>query len=847
MSLQQVTRNKISLLFLATYAANIASVDHHPNASEAILPTLIAGLEQLGYRGPRLERNYSFPDWFAGQEIRTLSAAAFAQTPVSYETSCIGVAEGNGLRGLRLVNSLRAFGAPVLLEIAGNEVHEWAVSRIEDKHILVGKHSSSQLQSVITERASHWKPENLLRLKNIGSFQWNEQLTLFSGLIPELEDRIQASLDPLLRETLSKTSAAYTDSTGRKPNARDLFQLVFWVLTAKVFRDRAVNGFLALDANPDEILTAVAKHYKTHLPSPLNKEARQTAAANVWRDLDFRNLSVEVLAHIWSKTLVDKNTRKRLGIHRTPRAIVRYIIERIPFPTGDEDRIVFEPCSGSAAFLVGALNHLRPNLIFAAPQERHSYFVKHLAGIEYDPFGVEISTLALTLADFPNPNGWKIDEGDVFTPHAMTNLLQRSGVVLCNPPFEAFTENERLAYSATDIRKPAELLRRVLADLHHDGVLGFVLPYIAVDGKPYAKIRKLLATRFGSVEITVLPERSFEDAESDIAVLIAKEPIPHTTTKIAFRRVNDSELDWDKFRRDHTVSTSYEANFTPDTAFKGLILSDLADVWSFLSTHRKLEDIAEIHRGVDWRSPITPGLHIRNAPAPGYMLGVPPGAKFNAFQVPSLQYLNVKPQEQRRNAWRKYDWSRPKAILPKVRVSRGRWKIVSFADRVGVTCHTTFHGVWPKSDKYDEVVLAAILNSPVANAFVGTREGGRDITREVLKLIPVPTFSRTSIDIIHDLVRRYEESINTLALGSREGPETLLKNIDAIVVAAYRMPPRLERALLDYFNDNERKVDHPFHNYFPANLDIFVHLTEYLGDKFARTTMAELLKRSGSR
>jgi hypothetical protein len=60
------------------------------------LTALVAGLEQLGYRGPRLERNYSFPDWFARKEIRTLSAAAFAQTPASYETACIGVAQANG-------------------------------------------------------------------------------------------------------------------------------------------------------------------------------------------------------------------------------------------------------------------------------------------------------------------------------------------------------------------------------------------------------------------------------------------------------------------------------------------------------------------------------------------------------------------------------------------------------------------------------------------------------------------------------------------------------------------------------------------------------------------------------
>ena len=81
------------------------------------------------------------------------------------------------------------------------------------------------------------------------------------------------------------------------------------------------------------------------------------------------------------------------------------------------------------------------------------------------------------------------------------------------------------------ILKPAELLRRVLADLSPDGVLGFVLPYIAVDGRPYAEIRKLLARRFASLEITELSECSFEDSECDIAVLIAKNPIPIRLTE----------------------------------------------------------------------------------------------------------------------------------------------------------------------------------------------------------------------------------------------------------------------------------------------------------------------------
>jgi N-6 DNA Methylase len=820
------------------------SVNGPHGGTEPMLATLIASHERLGYRGPRLERNYSFPDWFSAQKIRTLAAAAFAQTPVSYETACIGVAESNGLREAALVNGFRGFGAPILLEVDRDEVREWAVSRVEDKHILLGRHAPSQLEKVIAERAQEWTPEYLLRSKNIGAFKWNQQFTLFSGLISDLEEQIQANLDPLLRETLSQTRASYIHAANRTPDPRHLFKLVFWVLTAKVFHDRGLNGFAALDGDPDQILSAVAKHYRAEPPRLLNKEARETAAMCVWRDLDFRNLSVEVLAHIWSKTLVDRETRRRLGIHRTPRSIVRYIIERIPFPKdSDDSRIIFEPCSGSAAFLVGALNHLRPNLCLSNPQERHKYYVKHLAGMEYDPFGVEISTLALTLADFPNPNGWDIREQDVFEPNAMSELLQRSGVVLCNPPYEALGEKERTRYGASDDRKPAELLRRVLADLHPSGVIGFVLPYIAVDGKPYADIRKLLAERFASIELTILPERSFEDAETDIAVLVAKEPIPHNSTRLSFKRVEDSEKAWGEFRRDHTVTTSYEGQFDPEGARRGLVLGDLPEVWSYLSSHRRLADVAWVHRGIEWKHHINPDLHIKNEESEHFKLGVPPKAKFNAFEVPHLKYLNVDPDEQRTTAWQ-FDWAQPKAIVPKSRVSRGHWRLVSFVDRVGLFCYQTFYGVWPKDSSYDEVLLAAILNSPVANAFVATKEGNRDVTAEVLRLVPVPKFTSDGFAKMHDLVRRYERSIGSLPLDNPEDPERLLKMIDATILAAYRMPPRIERKLLDYFNDYDRKVRHPFSNYFPATFDVFVHLSEYLDPKLAKLTVGEVLKKS---
>lgn len=805
---------------------------------------VIDGLRNIGYRGSLLETDYRFPDWFDRKQERTAVAAAFGQTPASYESACIGVARSNGLREQALVNGFRALGAPFLLEIDQGVVREWAVARTADRHNLVASYPADQIRSAFARRAQDWKPEALLRAKNIGSFQWTPQLSLFSGLLPELETQIADELDPLLQEILSATRAAYVESAKRQPNPNQLFQLVFWILTAKVFHDRRLHEFLALSSDPDDLLRAVANHYgESEIPRLLNREARQAASALAWNSLDFRNLSVEVLSQIWSQTLVDPATRRKLGIHRTPRTIVRYIEERIPFsPSGDDNRIVFEPCCGSAAFLVGAMNRLRRDLFLESASERHAYFVRHLAGVELDPFAVSISTLALTLADFPNPNGWNISQRDVFVPGEMADYLKRAAVVLCNPPFERFTAEERARYGASAHLKPAELLNRVLDDLSPGGVLGFVLPFTVVDGRHYAPVRKRLAERFACLDFTVLPDRAFE-SDVEVALLIATDPVPHDAVRVSYRRVHDDRESWTAFEREHKTSATYETNVSVHDAPSGFSLPDLPEVWSYLAHHPRLGDVAALHRGLEWKaSHDRDSALIRRDPAVGYARGVTPQTTFDVFEVPPMSYLSLRPSDLRRGGG--WPWQRPKAIFNKSTHSRGPWRVAAFPDREGVVCFQTFFGAWPQSDEYDEVVLAAILNSPVANAFIATREGKIDITRQTLLLVPVPILTADQRSRLHLLVARYQIATKDIALSRNdsEDPERMLKEIDALILDGYRLPPRLERQILDYFRGHARPVSHPFTDYIPEDHEFYFSLSAYLDPGFANRNVGRLLR-----
>jgi hypothetical protein len=193
-------------------------------------------------------------------------------------------------------------------------------------------------------------------------------------------------------------------------------------------------------------------------------------------------------------------------------------------------------------------------------------------------------------------------------------------------------------------------------------------------------------------------------------------------------------------------------------------------------------------------------------------------------------------------------WGEPKVIFTKTARSRAHWRISAFPDQQGICCYQTYIAAWPKSSEYDEVILAAILNSPLANAFVATHEGKTDITMETLRRIPVPRFDEPQRERLRLLVSRYQQALLPFS-NTSDNAERLLKEIDALVLDGYFIPPMLERQLLDFFGGQgqERPVSHPFGDYFPEDCDVYFSLSDYLSPEFSAATTGALLKRISNR
>jgi hypothetical protein len=805
-------------------------------AQNASLSRVLAGLRQLGYDRDLLKPNYQFNDWFEpGAPERTVDAAAFGRTPALPDSACFAVVASNGQPSLEAIRKCRALCAPRALEVDRNgKVAHWRVGVAPvdgDRQEII---QPGEIEDAFRDHRDQWSPDFMLRMKNIGPVGPRQLDFIDIGLMPALEDHVREKLDPLLRTTLHAAKTEYHQETGRRPDDAALFQLVFRALTGKIMHDREVRGFVNGRRVPDadDFLERVARHYNEPERTAIqSRRVRQVVLEQLWSGVNLKYISVETLAYIWENLLLAEGDRDKLSIHATPPSLARYVVHRLPFTqkTGALGPIV-EPCCGAGTFLIAAMQRMRDLLPRdMSDEQRHTYFKEKLWGFDIESFGLEVAKCGLLLADIPHPNKWNLYKEDVFGSESNSpnfrRTLSRASAVLCNPPFGSLSPAERKKYDARSHLKPVELMSRVIEFVPRYAMLGFVMPLQLLTGKSYRIVRTELAARFQDIEIVSLPDKVFAKAEQETALVIAHggrsgvEPV-----RFAHRKVE--EAGWPAFRDRFEVSSEAKGVLAPEDASLGLAIPDLPNVWAYLAGLPRLKDVKDlIRRGIEWNVKLDDNYDklIADREREGFRRGLPsaPRGEFLAYQCPPTKYLCVKPEFQLYKAF-DLPWRRPKVVMSAKRKSRSAWRIAAFPDRSGLVCYQTFTCVWPTAG-WSVETLAAILNSPVANAFVAAREGNRDITNETVAEIPVPIISTKTAAFVDRAVAELVHTVAKKELTRHEGIRVreLLTLIDAVIVKAYALPRDMEQQLLAYFQgaEEERPVPVDSWNYSSEDLD----------------------------
>jgi hypothetical protein len=802
---------------------------------------------KIGYS--TIEGEYVFPDVFsASSPNRSVPLAAFTHSPPSYRNAALAVIEVGQDTAPELSGDYRALGAPLLFVIEGAQVTIWKIHS-KGHPTMHRRVTLEQVGALFSENQEMWSPRRIHNAKSFGLLNKSFQLDFVDvGLMVAIEGEVHSKLDRLLNETLAETVRLRVVRPGEPIDDRVVFRTVFRLLAAKVLQDRGHE--LAGRWNPadiDTVLKGISKYYE--LPA-LHREAgsfKGTVFESAWSRLvggiNFRNISSDDLAFVYENTLITEETREHFGTHSTPRPVAEYIVNRLELWRNDLSKLkVYEPFAGAGVFMVAALRQLRDLLQIEMPEvDRHHFLVDRIVGDEIDPFATEVATLSLILADYPNENGWAVSQVDLFKRYTLLQRARGAKVVLCNPPFEAFTQDERLRYPEAFARspfKPIAVLEGIL-DAQPDAI-GFVLPEPFIEGQQYESQRRRVEQLYKEIEVVALPDRVFKASVVRSSLLIAHEPRAEGNAITSLRSTVVAVRDRERFLKAGEVTEMRTRVRHLGRSRGNLWVKELEEVWEYLSKLPVLQSVAEVHKGVEWRGGQSNA--VSNKRKDGFCLGIHAANAVHTFALDTATYLDCRPNSfAKRTAAYKRPWHQPKILVNAARISRGPWCFAAAVDRNGLLASQQLFGIWSK-DGLSLNVLCALLNSPVGVAYIACHSPPDRIRVSAVNAVPLPLAIPPELD---ELVKQYTRIVaqgeGLFSDKTIERADKLLNQIDANVLEAYNLSPRLERQLLEYFRGSRRPTVHEWVHWFPVGFTPFIPLQEYLSDDYRKARKENLL------
>ncbi len=812
---------------------------------------------------------------------------AFSHRPFDSRTACL-VAIPPSQNVESDIRRCSRIGAPLILIGSDAQWDIWFQSQRGPQ--LWWPKTRGPVSKFFREVGQRVTPQSIFRAKTLARVDANEQLEFVDlGAFEVVERETGRRLTKLITAMIGATSEQLGwDEDLSEGKSQWLVRANFWLLAARILHDKNVRSFKRLDlADVADVFNRVRRHYGAGFKEqePANRiSALAAAVAELKRSPSLGLVSTESLADPFENALITKETRRAHGTHSTPGWLVEYMLGRLrPWieELAAQDRShVFEPACGHAPFLLGALRLLSslPPCNRLGDAERHDFLKQRLHGCERDDFAREVARLSLTLADIPNPNGWDLGrdgDHDLFCNERIQRGVKEADIVLCNPPYEADKTTANGEKELFHIKKAAEVLRRTVGAAKAGTIIGFVLPQTMLDSHKLVDLRHQLTRDFEWLEVCRLPDKVFEKADVETALLLARR---HSTGELkltvgptSFRHV------WERGFKDfrNTLHPTTEQHlpldrFATDSSYR-LLVPDLLEIWDHLSRYKKLSDLTDVGRGFGFLSEDNSAFpkgetQVSATKTEGYWRGFYglQGAP-DTHLLPELKWMNSNPLAvaEKRAGFVK---GKPQIILNHIRVQRGPWKLKAYTDRVGQPTRGEFLLVRPalSHPNWSLEFIWAVLNSPIANAYAYAQSTRRHVYSGTISQLPVIAATAEQIAKVETAARAYREtanrwsathlqvkrkrskaskdnSDNTTAplLGILSDPtdeqSQLLElkylhwRMDAEVLALYNLPAKLERQLLDYFT-GERRVGVPFDQteYFPKGFEGAERLSELL-------------------
>jgi type I restriction-modification system DNA methylase subunit len=792
-----------------------------------------APLRACGYRNDLLRTDFLFG------ENQSVPLVTFAQPPADSRSACVAVLSDTwGAR--TAVEACRPLGAPVVFVCFHNTLQWWKQGASKAEYLETIP--AANVEAFFSRNLNTFSPDAVYRAKTWGRFQTEYQLSFVDmGLMPMVEEQVGKSLGRLIERNVSELKEWLGWEGVTSEQGRWLLETVFWLVSAKILRDKQVQAFADLDLNDvEEVFRRVGDHYGTEplvAGSKKKLEALGKSARIVSQYSSLVLTTTEALAYVYENTLISKATRSALGTHSTPPFLVDYVVGKLADWVREipvYERSVFEPACGHAAFLVSAMRLLTELLPAekAVSSRRGPYLRSRLHGTDIDPFALDLARLSLTLTDIPNPDGWDLSAQDMFVGDRLSAQAKKSTILLANPPFDNFTKLEQRVYrdKMSDVHsfnKSAEVLWRTLPQLPEGAVFGVVIPQTILHSDNARDLREFLVSKCELRDICLFPDKVFSFSDAESAVLVGRRKRVGEDHKVRYLRVRERELP--SF---HASYLGQNARTVPQSRFSvdGLLslrLPELEEVWIALADNPTLMDAAVLGKGLEYkgrdlpRGSVTYATKRFDGSQPGFVRF---DASVQLNRLPTRYWMNLDPSVIRRPGVGTVSGT-PQVLLNYARASRSPWRLKALIDKRGHPVTSRFITIRPQASEYSLETIWALLNSPIANAYAYSHLWKRDNIVGDIRRIPVPR--GRSFDGVELAATTYLASASTG--GDSAKLEDLLLRVDSEVLKLYSLPFDLEQRLLGLFNDWGR-IGVPFKQtrYLPKELEGKVRFSDFL-------------------
>jgi hypothetical protein len=303
-----------------------------------------------------------------------------------------------------------------------------------------------------------------------------------------------------------------------------------------------------------------------------------------------------------------------------------------------------------------------------------------------------------------------------------------------------------------------------------------------------------------------------------------------------------------------------------------LRLPELDAVWSYLATYPQLSTIAIVRQGASLHTGKQKAVEARDAkqrPKDGVPAIVSRYREYDIAALPSQTWV----YSDRRDVlhWRGGTYfGCPQVLVNYASQAREPWRLKAFYDAQGHAVTNKYTTIRPTRSKPSVMALWGLMNSPLANAFAHCASLKRHTFDGLLKTMPIPNVSSALWDGIESAAIRYREVaiakgaatpspatlFNQRTATTPSGPtdaavRAALLAMDAAVLLAYDLPPRLERQLLDLFAGVQRKgvgLDGPdgrstFRGYYRLGFTSALPLHMVISERFDRAAADKTAER----